>query len=55
MDKIADWLIDKVNRWYVKSSLPMTVKEFIFLFVVLTAILSCDAWAWIKNVIRRRS
>ena len=51
MDKLSEWMINKIDRWYVKSSLPKTLKEFIFLFVVLTATLIGD----LHDAIHRRS
>ena len=48
-------MIDTVDKWHAKTSLPKMVKEFIFLFVVIAATLSVEVWNWIKNVLHRRS
>lgn len=41
-DKLSNFIIKRVDCWYVKSNLPKMVKEFIFLFAVLTGSLIGD-------------
>ena len=41
-DKLSNFIIHRVDRWYVKSNLPKLIKEFLFLFAVLTGSLIGD-------------
>lgn len=49
MDKISEWMVDRIDKWHAKTSLPKIVKEFIFLFVVITATLSVELWNRFKK------
>ncbi len=49
MIRFFEQIIERTNKWYTKSSLPITVKEIIFVVIVLTCNITMDLYEWITK------
>lgn len=49
LDRLSNWIVDQINKWYTRTNLTKTFKEFIFLVVMITAILIGDLYDYFNK------